>query len=187
MDLPGDHKIITAIRLGDKEALSELYLKYYNHLNHYGIRINNQNELVEECIQELFLYIYEAHERLGMIKNVKAYLFISLRRRILEKLKTQRKKRETEYSIAHRTNIQFSVDEIIFSETDYLNNNTEALLDALNNLPWRQREAIYLRYYNKLSTNEIAQIMGSANQTILNTIHQALKKLRSNLLAQKVD
>jgi RNA polymerase sigma-70 factor (ECF subfamily) len=86
-----DTSLFVAVKKGDKDALSILFLRHYDHLFHYGIRINSNKELVEECIQELFLYIFESHDRLGVIKNEKAYLFSSLRRRVLEKIKKARR------------------------------------------------------------------------------------------------
>jgi len=184
MEQKNDSNLFGRLKDGDKNALSELYLKYFDHLMHYGIRIVPNKFLVEECIQEMFMYIFEAGARLGNIKNAKAYLFSALRRRVLEKVKSERKLKKSEVQLFERTDIQFSVDEISFLNEPH-GCKIEALQQSLNNLPWRQREAIYLRYYNALSTNEIAEVMGAANQTILNTLYQALKKLRKSLSAKE--
>jgi len=177
--------LFTEIKQGNKDALSTLFLNYYDYLLHYGIRINNNETIVEECIQELFLYIFEASDRLGTVSNVKAYLFSALRRRILHKLKKEKGQLLQEYLIPNRTNIQFSAEELLIRKEEQ-NLPSTILLDTLNNLPWRQREAIYLRYYNGLSTKEIATIMGIANQTVLNTIYQGLNKMRVNKQLKKM-
>jgi len=58
-----------------------------------------------------------------------------MRRRLLEKLKAERRKRDVEIPIFHSTDIQFIEDEIIF--------NVESQLEKKEELPsWRQREAI---------------------------------------------
>ncbi len=180
MEPRSDIAFFAAAKEGDKNALSSLYVNYYDVLKHYSIRIVRDEYIAEESIQELFLYIYEARERLGNPKNVKAYLFSALRRRILEKIKLERKIQDVLSEISYRTNIQFSADEIVFLE-ETQRNKRQALLLSLNHLPWRQREAIYLRYYNGLKTKEIAEIMGVVNQTVLNTLYQALKKMRSSM------
>jgi len=46
---------------------------------------------------------------------VKAYLFISMPRRLLEKLKSEPRKRDVKIPILHSTDIQFIEDEIIFN------------------------------------------------------------------------
>lgn len=183
MDQWNDVELFAAVRNGDKEAFSQLFLRYYDYLKHYGFQMIQDVELVEECIQELFLYIFDAHARLGNVLQVKAYLFSSLRRRILEKTKKEARQQQLHQEFKHFTDIQFSEGDIA---KNYDTDLRESLADALNHLSWRQREAIYLRYYNGLNTKEIAEIMGVANQTILNTLHQALKNIRKHKRLKKL-
>ncbi len=178
-------ELFAAIKDGDKKALSVLFLRYYDFLKHYGLRISSSPDLVEECIQELFIYIFEAYGRLGQVKNVKAYLFQSLRRRIIEKLGRERRLKEGGRELSFLTDFQFSSEDLSIKK-DGQDHIQEALAQALNDLSWRQKEAIYLRYYNGLRTKEIAEIMGVANQTILNTLYQALKKIRKDKRLKKV-
>ena len=172
-----ERDLFDQLRRGDKEALSTLYQKYFPLLMHYGIRIVPDKYIVEESIQDMFIYIYESKEKLGQVKYVKPYLFRALRRRVLEKISAERKVLEREAEMTTRTNIQFSAEDILFA-VESKRNQKQALVQILNNLPWRQREAVYLRYYNGLNTKEIAEIMGVANQTVLNTLYHALKKIR---------
>lgn len=134
---------------------------------------------VEEVIQELFLYLFESYDRFGEVTQVKAYLFKALRRRIPEKIKQERRWEATHQNWPERVDIRFVPEDLQTDEAD-LAERQAVLLEALNNLPWRQREAVYLRYYNGLTTREIAGIMGAANQTVLNTLYQALQNLRKH-------
>ncbi|MCP3929530.1 MAG: sigma-70 family RNA polymerase sigma factor [Bacteroidetes bacterium] len=172
-----DKQLFSALREGDNNALSILFLRHYDYLIHYGLRIVAETTIVEECIQDMFVYLFESHERLGKVENVKSYLFKALRRRIFEKLERERRFKKTEGQWLNRSDIRFSENDIFCWEKNQ-GQSQEVLLTVLNDLPWRQREAIYLRYYNGLSTKEIAAIMGVANQTVLNTLYQALKKVR---------
>ena len=54
---------------------------------------------------------------------------------------------------------------------------------ALRGLGGREREAIYLRYYEDLSFAESARIMGAPQVTIRVIVHRALGKLRRQLQA----
>ena len=172
-----DKDIFDALRKGDREALSILFLRYYNALLHYGLRINGHRSLVEDSIQELFAYLFEASERLGNVQVVKVYLYKSFRRRLLKKIGDEKRLKTHEESQWHRSQITFTEEDFVVSyPPDILGGSS--LSKALNALPWRQREAVYLRYYNRLSTREIADVMSAANQTVLNTLHQALKNLR---------
>ena len=174
-----DIDLFVAIKEGDKDALSVLFLRYNDYLKHYGLQIVPDSSLVEECIQELFIYIFESYERLSAVTYVKAYLFRSLRRRVLEKVQKEQRQKTSDMEFACLAHFQFSEENLLLEE-EIQSDTRKALADALNNLPWGQREAIYLRYYNGLKTKEIAEIMGVANQTVLNTLHQALKKIQKD-------
>lgn len=170
---------------GNRQALSNLYIRYYSKLMHYGLRINPNKFFVEESIQEIFAYIVESGHRIGDVRNVKAYLFSSLRRKIIRSLEAERK-------LQRNRKEHFSILDIRFDQEDlsYLSNasstSTEYIANLLNDLPWRQKEAIYLRYYNDLSTREIAQVMNIAEQTVLNTIYQALIKVKATRKRQNL-
>lgn len=172
-----DRELITSLRNGDRGALAELFERNYDHLLHYGIRIKGDQSMVEECVQELFIYLYEYSDRIGNVQQVRAYLFKSLRRRVLQKTYAEGKQEERRSQMLDRADMTFYLQDIDGAlDTD--ERTRTVLLQELNKLPWRQREAVYLRYFNQLSTKEIAEIMGAANQTVLNTLYQALKNLR---------
>ncbi len=72
----------------------------------------------------------------------------------------------------------------VFSPEDLMVENEtrqslhEHLLQALNLLPARQREAVYLRYYEELSYKEVASIMGVNYQSVVNLLFKAMTALR---------
>jgi len=133
---------------------------------------------VEESIQELFVYITESGHRLGNVKNIKAYLFSSLRRNLLRYIELKRKEVDRLSEYTRRTDISFFSHD--FQKSNHKDSESQDLLHKLlNELPWRQKEAIYLRFYNNLSTKDIAEVMNIANQTVLNMIYQALKKVKA--------
>ena len=51
----------------------------------------------------------------------------------------------------------------------------------LNNLTKQQREVLYLKYYKKMSPEEIAQVMGLTSRTVYNTTHMAISSLRERM------
>lgn len=177
MDVLSDTELFDMVRMGDKKALSTLFVRYFDQLYHFGCRITPQEILVEESIQELFIYIFESHTRLSKVQNVKAYLFRSFQRRLLLLLNKERKSANIEGIDLHQEEFFFLPEDFLLEESQ----QSKSLAEVLNDLSWQQREAIYLRYFNNLSTKEIAEVMGLANQTVLNTLYIALKKVRKKL------
>lgn len=55
---------------------------------------------------------------------------------------------------------------------------TSEVLDAVRQLPERDRYAIYLYYYEDMPIKEIAQILGERNGTITSRLSRARKKLK---------
>jgi RNA polymerase sigma factor (sigma-70 family) len=53
--------------------------------------------------------------------------------------------------------------------------------DAIKELSPRQREVIYLKYYEGLSTEELSKVMELRTQSIYNLLVNAIKGLRSHL------
>lgn len=170
------YKVTQPFSLQEQQEFEQIFLQYHAVLLHYGVSIISNEALIEDCIQELFIHLYEKKIDLKSIKNLKAYFFTALRRRILEKIK----KNQSIYLNlpTNQTDIQFSQELYIITQ-ETTDQKHELLNTYLNQLPWRQKEAIYLKFFNNLSAKEIADIMGITTQVVSNTVYKALKKLRA--------
>jgi len=158
-----------------EQDFDELFLEYHPLLYRYGQKLSSNSYLIEECIQELFIYIYEQKIGLSTIQHIKAYLFTSFRRRLFKSLKAT-----TESIPDLPSNIQFSPEDFLIQQEEF-QQKEKWVQAALNSLPWRQREVIYLRFFNNLSAKEIAEVMGIQSQVVSNVVYKALKKLRSEV------
>lgn len=178
MDNTDFNYLLISVKKGNRKSLATLYSLFYDNLFHYGNKLTRNEERVEDCIQNLFLKIFERRKTLGEISNVRAYIFVSFKRLLLNKSK----KELTEHHMISLTNS----DEIVFHEEDILemsyNQYTieKKLHTLLNELSSKQKEVIYLKYYNKLSSKEIAEIINTTPQVVLNLLHQSYKKLRTH-------
>ena len=160
---------------GDKAAFSQLYLSYRPLLIHYGFKLCQDETLIEECLQELFCKLYFQKNRIPFIRNMKTYLLVSFRRDLLRMLIKQRKSTPSQYSEPH---LVFSCEDFLI-EQEQLTERRDMLAHMLNMLSPRQREIIYLKYYNGLDNKEIATVLGISYPVVSNTIYKAFKKLRA--------
>ena len=169
------------LRNGDEEALATLLRLYAKPLISYGRKMISDDAVIEDCIQEVFIqlwqYRYSLKEDVG---SVKAYIFASVRRRIITEVK-KNVFTATQYDNSASDgyfDIGFSIEEkIIQNETEL--HRVKIINQHLNSLPKRQKEAIYLKYFKELTNQEIADIMGVKYQTVGNLIHEALTFLRT--------
>ena len=99
-----------------------------------------------------------------------------------QKRKRQRETTEGQLDIECKYEFLLELDtEALIAATEAEREKSAALQMAIDKLPPRQREAIYLKYYNNLSGAEIAQVMGISHQTARTTLMNALTNLRKEM------
>ncbi|KQS27868.1 RNA polymerase sigma factor [Dyadobacter sp. Leaf189] len=163
---------------GDNEAFESLVNQIYPSLFHYGSKFSRDKEQVRDCIQDVFLTIWESRSKLNDSIPPVPYLFAALRRRIHRQTDPHTDTLDTQWE-DHYFQAAFTVEEdMIRSEAaTELGLRFAALL---NNLPSRQKEIILLKYFENLSREEIAEIMQISPQSVSNTLQKSLKWLRTN-------
>jgi RNA polymerase sigma factor (sigma-70 family) len=163
---------------GSEKAFSTLFRKYHPRLVNYGKSITMHHNIVGDCIQDVFADIWLYRKNLGTPASVRAYLLSGLRKRIARKLERD--------PIFNRSsgieNIEFSasftiLDELISHEE--IRSQVEYLNTLINQLSPRQREALYLRYHQQLSIEQIAEMTQMNYQSVANLLHRAIKQLRN--------
>jgi RNA polymerase sigma factor (sigma-70 family) len=132
---------------GDRKAFDVLLKQYYPLLLNYGVRLVSDTQMVEDCLQDFFIDLWHKRAGLGDVQSLKAYLLISFRRRLFrDKEKNNRLGFVADLSDDYYFEVQFDIEtDLIIKEITQ--ENTEKLKYLLENLSKRQREAIYLRFY----------------------------------------
>jgi RNA polymerase sigma factor (sigma-70 family) len=184
LPLPDESQVWKEFKNGSKEAFFRIYINYVNVLYNYGRKIINEKDLVEDCIQDLFLEIWESREKLSDTNSIKYYLLKALRIKIFKELNKRNKYLDKN---ALPENYDFN---IVFSfEVELINEELsveqkEKLSKVLEKLSQRQKEAVFLRYFDDLEYDEIASVMAINYQSVHNLIHRAIKILRENLVIE---
>ncbi len=160
---------------GDQTCFSSLYLKYHPLLLRYGTRLVGDAVEAEEAVQELFIYLFERRDTLSIVERVKPYLFLSFRRRLLQKISKKRSYRELKQEGELKMHLS-QEDLLIAREEGEI--EKAFLKKMLSELTSNQREVIYLRYYADLTNKEIAELLGMRHQSILNILYRSFQKLR---------
>lgn len=167
---------------GDDQALAALFRFHYPMLYDYGCRLLQQAELVKDGIQEVFAYVWEKRATISPVDSVRAYLLVALRRHLFKSLARQQRQQESDQ--------QYLLNEIAtsFSPEDFLIMQEkdrawkQALTKALQEIPPRQREALYLKTHQGMAYREIAGIMNVSPQVARNYVSEAFRRLRAVLL-----
>lgn len=167
-----------AYRQGDKQALGTLVERYYRVLRRYGLKFMIDEATVEDCIQELFLQLWQNRLHINATCSVKHYLLKSLRHHILQYLRTEKQFAGQEIDWDCAVPVEENIESLMIRE-EVARFQVNELKRQLLTLPAREREALYLRYYENLSVPEIAEMMHVNRQSVSNFLQKALSKLRS--------
>ncbi|MFC0182244.1 RNA polymerase sigma factor, sigma-70 family [Pseudarcicella hirudinis] len=173
-----DSEIWCQFKSGDEKALSELMSRYFRSLLHYGTKFTRKHSLIEDVIQDLFLELLERRNFIGNPPSVKNYLFKALRNNLIRAINDD----SLSFSLIEKDDLLVEIDNIeeILVKAD----ESEELHSKINHfftlLSKRQKEALFLKYYENLSNDEIAQIMGINKQSVSNLLQQSITILRNN-------
>jgi RNA polymerase sigma-70 factor (ECF subfamily) len=169
------------IKTGDEVSFSQIFKFYYPKLYTYGVKLTPLPDLIRDQIQELFTNIWESRETLGDVTNIKAYLFVSLRRRVFARNRGQREVNKLdEISDDDTQTLFFENNE--FLDRDFISSTLkDRLIENLNKLPVNQREIIFLKFFHQLTYREIAAIIDIKEQSVKNSMPKILQKLSEGL------
>ena len=162
---------------GDDEAYTYIYREYSQALYAYGMHFTSDKGLVEDCIQDVFIKIFQNLRHLQSTDNIKLYLFIALKNKLFNIFRKDIKYSQID-SLEPVFAAEYTIeDEIIENEREQFLN--EKMIRMLEVLSPRQKEIIYYRFVEGLSYEEICQIMDMNYQSTQNLIQRSLKKLRT--------
>lgn len=166
---------------GDDKSFALIYQRYIDGLLSYGHKLSSDRELVSDCIQEVFMDLFLKRKKLGVnIKNLKAYLFVALRNSLIKKLTKKRKFESVEIGDDH-DEINFSIEYNFQDQLIKLENSDEIkekLSAAVNSLPAKQKEIIYLKFEEELEYLEISEILKISVESARKLLYRALLSLR---------
>nr|WKN37543.1 sigma-70 family RNA polymerase sigma factor [Tunicatimonas sp. TK19036] len=162
-------------RRGDQQAYLTIYNRYADVLFRYGIKFTPDREQVLDCIHDLFVDLWERRNHLSSTSSIKYYLFRALRRRIA--------KSDGDELLSSLT------DDVLYEEPQNFRwvveeskvEKQRQIREAIQSLPKRQREVIYLRFFNNFTFEEAASIMGIDVRSAYNLTYKGLASLRKKL------
>ncbi|WP_026729789.1 RNA polymerase sigma factor [Flavobacterium denitrificans] len=176
-----DNTLWNKLKDGDEKSFSILFERYYADLVRYGNSLSPFEEKVQDCIQDVFTDIWIYRNSLQSSVVVKAYLLSSVRKRIARLHERDHIFRKTASTDSIAFLLEFSVDHELLDEAD--DDAKEKIIHLnklLNDLPARQKEALYLRYHQGLSVEQIAEMLDVNYQSASNLLHRGLMALRKD-------
>ncbi len=158
---------------GDQASLESLFDIFGKKLISYAYTISLDKNLAKDAVQDVFVDLWHYRSNLAQDVQVKFYLYSSVKRAVIKNIN------------GGQTNYSFAIE---YGDTDSkeaewclqeAQEHQESVLQkSMENLSGREREIISLKYYSNLKIKEIAKILNLKEQTVANTLQNALIKLR---------
>lgn len=168
------------IRYGDRAALKSIYSSYARILFNYGMHVTQDKDLVNDCIQDLFLDLLRNHANLSPTTSIKFYLYKALRRKIIHEEKRISRQMSSPSTESAGDNAEVFFE---FSETEEKIKafNRKKILQSVQSLPKRQQEVIQLIFFENLSRDEVSEILEIDANYLYTITWKAIKSLRKVL------
>ncbi|EON79262.1 RNA polymerase ECF-type sigma factor [Lunatimonas lonarensis] len=170
------------LKSGDKHAFEQLYRQYVRVLFQLGRSITGDAEFTEDCIQELFIDLWRYRENIKPTDNVRLYLFRSLSNKINKAKKKASKgleaQRQTAYDYPQR--LESVESTIVNAQREEV--LQKKLASSLKELPIRQNEVIQYLFFENLSYEATAKLMGINLRSVYTLAWKALSSLKKSIL-----
>lgn len=162
-------------------AMEVLYRKYIQEFFRFGMSICPEEDLVQDCIQEVFLDLWNYRESICLPSNCKFYLLRTLGNKI-KRAKNKKQLLSLDENISRESVELIDTSELeLFLEEENFAQQSRQLEKAFKHLSSRQRKLIHLLFFENYSYTEAAHVLEINLKSTYTLAWKALKKLRKVL------
>ena len=173
-----DKDLLQDLKRGDIDALRCIYERYKNDLLTIATYLMIDQAAAEDCLHDVFVNFAATITDFNLRSNLKGYLITCTANHARDALR--RNKRQVsltdEQNCDRPTNYNADPAEKLLQRE-----RTAALTDALEQLPYDQREVITLHTHGQMTFQQIAQQQNVSINTAQSRYRYGLNKLRSLL------
>lgn len=173
--MPGmneEENLIKKAQKGDADAYGELYKKYFQKIYRYCKFNTDNNEVAKDICQESFV---KAWKKLKDFKtegnwSLQSFLFTIARNLIIDRV---RKKKE--YALEQFEELPSEYD--LYEEVDK-GQDVQRVREVLSKLEDMDRQIIILRYFEEMSSQEVAAILGIKDGALRVRTFRVMQKMK---------
>ncbi|MGH2808174.1 MAG: RNA polymerase sigma factor [Actinomycetota bacterium] len=153
-----------------QERIAELYAVHAPDAARLAYLLTGNKQLAEDVVQDAFVKILGRFRDRGSVESFKAYLratVINVARGHFRRLRVERNWQQRQRGW---------LDDVVTKQPDV--ETRDEMWSRLQTLPYRQRAALVLRYYEDLSENETADVMQCSPGAVKSLTSRAMSTLR---------
>ena len=153
---------------------------HYRTLFNYGITINTDREVVKDALQDVFMNLWEKRNNLSDVQAVTVYLIRTVRNKLIQIFRNKNWQDGDWDDFIEPANEEFMEADMIRMEI--LTEQEQRIKLAIQDLPKRQREVLFLKFYEGLETDAITELLDINRQSVANLLHRATQSLKQKLV-----
>lgn len=182
-----DEQLIGALARGDEDALRILVERYSRSIYRFSVRYTGDESLAEDVAQEVFLRLFLHAKRYTAGRSFRTWLFTIARNVSIDLARPYSHRKSVSFRRSGDDALEEITPELIAngssSQEDQVANREKQkkIIDALQNLSEKQRAAIILKYYEDMTTREIAEILRKTVSSVEALLARAKKNLAESL------
>lgn len=172
-----DQDLFELVKLGNDTAFKTIYNRYFDVMYIHAYRKLNDREEARDVVQEVFANIWSKRTVLVLKISLQAYLYISIRNRILNIIAHKH------VQSVHIQSLQHLINQGV-CQTDYLVREKELraiIEEEIAALPNKMQEIFEMSRNQYLSHKEIASALDLSEHTVKKQVNNALRILRTKL------
>ena len=172
-----DKLLLWRFKCGSRDAFRAIYEKYAADLLTLAANLLYDSSAAEDIVQDVFISFVKSVDRFRLRGSLKGYLSTCVANRARDHIR-QKKRRP---SVAVNEAAQMTSDEKSPVQLVICAEELQKLKQAINDLPYEQREVVVLRVHGGMRFRQIAKLQDVSVKTALSRYRYGLDKLRSML------
>jgi RNA polymerase sigma-70 factor (family 1) len=172
-----DNELIDLLKSGDQSAFTELYNRYWRLLYAHIYKMLRDEDESKDILQELFSGLWTKADKIPEQQNFAGYLYVSARHKVLNAIRQSKFRNDYLNSLAEFANEASEATLEYLDESDLVT----AIEREIQALPPRMRQVFEMSRKENLSYKEIADRLGTSDETVKKQISKSLKVIRLNL------
>ncbi|MBN1555957.1 MAG: sigma-70 family RNA polymerase sigma factor [Phycisphaerae bacterium] len=170
---------ILRYQAGDEDALESLVQQYQAPLRYYLRRLMGNEHQAEDILQDVWMTMIRELKRLRDPKSFSVWLYRIARNRAFRFLRRQG--RLPQVSLKEEDNLPRE------DTPEFTAEDAAAIHAALDKLSLDHREILVLRFFEDMSYEQLASLIGCNHGTVRSRLHYAKKMLRKQIEEQSHD
>ncbi|SFW84484.1 RNA polymerase sigma-70 factor [Chitinophaga sancti] len=172
-----DQQLLQLLAGGSQPSYTVIYARYSEVLFRHACNMLEDRAEAEDVIQEVFLMLWTKRSEVAAAKTLSAYLYTSVRNRILNHITHQ--KVVDKYLDSMRNYMEagaYTADELLRGK------ELAAVIEReLEAMPPKMREIFLMSRNEQLSHKSIGELLNISDKTVKQQVYKAVKQLRGRV------